>query len=373
MRILELNPYFSPQRGGVDRRIAGLSRALAGRGHEVTAVVGRGEGMAAETREDGVVTHRLEPSFYEAGPYDPPFLSAKGFTQAFGGEKFDVVDAHYMWTPDYTRSVRRLAKGAGVVYTLHNSFGWGEGVEGRAAYISDSVLKFFVRNSDLAVCASDFIRRDVLSRGLSADRLRVVPNGIDVTSGPELAKLRAAPGRHPRPYVAFAGRLERTKGLDVLVDAAREIKAKADFVIFGRGPELEALESEARDFGVRDRFHFQGYVSVGELRQAVAQADLFVYPASFEPFGIAVLEAMDHGCPVIATSVGGVPELVGHAAKLLAPGDPDALARAIDELMIAPDARSRLSALGRERSKAFAWADIAARQEAAFTEALALR
>jgi hypothetical protein len=74
LRVLELNPYFSPQRGGVDRRIGGLSRALAARGHEVTAVVSRGEGEPPESAGGGVRTVRLDPALYESGPYDPPFL-----------------------------------------------------------------------------------------------------------------------------------------------------------------------------------------------------------------------------------------------------------------------------------------------------------
>jgi len=369
VRILEVNPYFSPQRGGVDRRVFGLSRALAARGHQVTAVTAATASESGGLPPDGVTVRRLDPSLYEAAPYDPPFLRAKGFSQAVAGGDFDVIDIHYMWTPDYTRSLRKLAKGAPVVYTLHNSFGWGEGVEGRAAYFSDSVLKFFARNCDVAVCASDFIRRDVLARGLPASKLRVVPSGIDPTKDAELAALRAAPGRHPRQYATFVGRLERTKGLNVLVEAARDVKAAADFVIFGRGPELEALESEASDFGVRDRFHFEGYVDEARVRQAVAQADLFVYPATFEPFGLAPLEALDLGCPVVGTSVGGIPEIVGKAGRLVPPGDSDALARALDELFLVSEERSRLSALARARAREFGWSEVAVRMEAAFEAA----
>ncbi len=370
MRILELNPYYSPQRGGVDRRVAGMSRALAARGHDVEAVVGRVKGAPAESTEGRVHTRRFEPSMYESTSYDPPFLSPQGFAKAFEGPAPDLVDIHYMWTPDYTRSVRKYAGKAPIVYTLHNSFGWGEGVEGRAAYISDSVLKLFALNCDLAVCISDFVKRDVGARGLPAEKLTVVPHGIDPTPDADLAALKAAPGRHPRPYAVFAGRLERTKGLNVLVEAVREVKSKVDFVIYGHGPDLKPLEEEAHDFGVRDRFHFEGYKPEAEVRQAMAQADLFVYPATFEPFGLAVLEALDLGCPVIATSVGGLPGLCGHAARLVMPGDSSALARAIDELLYAGDARERLSQIGRERAKEFTWERIGKKQEVAFELAI---
>ncbi len=350
----------------------GLSRELARRGHEVTAVTARGEGAPQEAVEDGVAVRRLDPALFDGGSYDPPFLSQKGFTEAFRGVAPDVVDIHYMWTPDYTRSLRKFAKGARVVYTLHNSFGWGEGVEGRAAYISDSVLKFFARNCDLAVCASHFIRRDVLARGIKPEKLRVVPPGVDSTSDADLAALRKAPGRHPSAYVVFAGRLERTKGLSVLIEAAREVKARVDFVIIGKGPDLEGLQSEARDFGVGPRVHFQGFLDEPRKRQLIAQADLFVYPASFEPTGVAVLEAMDLGCPVVATSVGGLPEILEEAGRLVPPGDSEAVARAIDELMLLQDERKRMSRHGRKRAAEFSWSKVAGQTEAAFQEARAL-
>ena len=363
-----MNPYFSERRGGVDRRILGLGRALAEAGHTVTGVSGAYEHTPAESESRGVRVRRLPASLYDAAAYEPPFLTAEGFARALEGDPCDALDIHYMWTPDYTRSARRLRKGTPVVFTVHNSFARGEGAEGRAAYISDSVLKFFLRNCDLAVCVTDFIRRDLRGRGIPLSKLRVVPNGIAPTSDDELAKLRAAPRLVKGPYAAFAGRIERTKGLDSLVEAARDLKAPLKFVVMGAGPELESLQAQAQAFKVEERFAFEGYVAEARKRQLLAQAEFFVYPATFEPSGLTVLEALDLGCPVLSTSVGGIPEVAGEAARLLPPGDSDGLGRALNEFALDGALRKSLSREARSRSERFGWPKVAKEMEAALGE-----
>lgn len=368
MRILSVNPYFSERRGGVDRRILGLGGALSEAGHSVTAVSGAYAHPLPGAAQSAVPVRRLPASLYEAASYEPPFLSAEGFARALEGDTYDVLDIHYMWTPDYTRSARRLAKGAPVVFTIHNAFARGDGAEGRAAYLSDSVLKFFLRNCDLAVCVTDFIRRDLRGRGIPLSKLRAVPNGVARTSDEELAKLRAAPRPVKGPYAVFVGRLERTKGLDLLVEAARDLRGPLKFVLLGTGPELESLRAQAHAFKVDDRFAFEGYVSEEQKRQFVAQAEFFVYPATFEPSGLALLEALDLGCPVLSTSVGGIPEVVGEAARLLPPGDADGLGRAMNELVEDAGLCKSLAREARARSERFAWPKVAKQMDAALGE-----
>jgi len=369
VRVLAVNPYFSDRRGGVDRRIAGLGRALAAEGHEVTAVTGTYAETPAEGEAKGLSVRRLETSLYDGKSYDPPFLTAEGFAKALGGGAADVVDLHYMWTPDFTRSARKLRKGTPIVFTVHNAFAAGEGAGGRASYISESVLKFFMRNCDLAVCVTDFIRRDLVGRGIPADKLRVVSSGVTRTRDAELQRLRALPRLVKEPYAVFAGRIERSKGLDVLVEAVRDLERPTRVILVGAGPELDQIKAQAHDFGVAGRFAFEGYVPEARKRQLVAQADAFVYPATFEPFGLAVLEAMDLGCPVLTTSVGGLPEVAGDAARLVRPGDADALAQALNEIASGATLRSRMARDGRERALASDWPKVARAMAAAYEQA----
>lgn len=373
MRVLHLNPYFFPYRGGIERRIWGLSKELVKRGHEVYVLTSLLPDTKPEETVDGVRVRRLESKFYDIANYNPPFLTTKGIAEAIRDIAPDVIDFHYRWAPDYTRSVKKVRKDIPVVFTFHNTFGEGEGLEGRISYLSDSIFKYFLRQCDLVVCVSDFIRRDLKGRGIKEEKLRVVFNGIDLTPDDEVARLRAMPGRPKAPYAVFAGRLVRTKGLNMLVETASRLKHPLNFKICGEGPELESLKDEARDFGVADRFEFLGYTDEAVKRQLIAQADLMVHPATFESFGIILLEAIDLGCPIVSTSVGGVPEVVGDAGVLVTPGSPEELTQAIDALMADPARREAMSKEGRAHAGRFAWSALAPDVERAYTAAVEKR
>jgi glycosyltransferase involved in cell wall biosynthesis len=142
-------------------------------------------------------------------------------------------------------------------------------------------------------------------------------------------------GRHV-PTSAFvvgvAGRLAAEKGISVLLESMKEVLAKvprAWLVIAGDGPERAALECRAHDLRIDHRVDFLGMRA--DLPRIMAALDVFVLPSLYEGFGLVVLEAMAVGVPVIATCVGGVPEVVedGVTGVLVPPGDPSKLAEAI--------------------------------------------
>ncbi|HEX9709316.1 MAG TPA: glycosyltransferase family 4 protein [Candidatus Thermoplasmatota archaeon] len=368
MRILHLNPYFFPYRGGIERRIWGLSKELVKSGHELVVLTSQLPDTAPEEKVDGILVRRLESKFYDIANYNPPFLTTKGIAEAIRDIEPDVIDFHYRWAPDYTRSVRKVRRDIPVAFTFHNTFGEGEGLEGRISYLSDSIFKWFLRQCDLVICVSDFIRRDLERRRIPPGKLRVSHNGIDPTPEAEIARLRAA-APAGAPYAVFVGRLVRTKGLSVLVEAAREVRQPLRFVICGQGPEAEGLAGQAADFGVADRFDFRGFTGEAAKRELLAGARLLVHPATFESFGIAVLEALDLACPVVATAVGGLPEVVGDAGVLVRPGDPKALAAAVDLVAGGGAERDRLARAARAQAAKFAWPKLAAQVEQIYLEA----
>src|SRR6267143_1987116 len=355
MRILHLNPYFFPYNGGIERIIWGTSKELLKKGHEMHVLTSQLPGTLAEEKVDGIHVRRLESKFYDLANYNPPFLSTKGLEEAIRDISPDVIDFYYRWAPDYTRSAKKVRKDIPVVFTFANTFGEGEGLEGRISYISDSIFKYFVRQCDLIICISEFIRHDLKSRKIAPEKLRMVYPGIDPTPDAELKRLRAAQGRPQGPYAVFTGRIVRTKGLNVLIETIRDIKAPLTFYLLGDGPEVQNLKDEARDFGVEGRVKFMGYTEESRKRELIAQADLMVHPATFESFGVILLEALDLGCPVVSTLVGGIPEVVGDAGVLVRPGDPEELARAVDGVMKDAPHRRKMSEAGRARTKQFTW------------------
>jgi len=119
--------------------------------------------------------------------------------------------------------------------------------------------------------------------------------------------------------VLSIGRLETFKGHDVLLNAwvgFVQHHPEADLWIAGTGSKMQTLQQQAVDLGVDQSVHFAGYLTTDEVHQWMAAADLFVLPSRSEPFGIVLLEAMVHGLPVVATDVGGIPEVVPEAGDV---------------------------------------------------------
>jgi glycosyltransferase involved in cell wall biosynthesis len=221
------------------------------------------------------------------------------------------------------------------------------------------------------VCVSEALadRTRAALPGRLAERARVVPNGVDcarfspATKGePALSVPRDAPLR-----VVFVGRMIREKGPDVLIRAARRLgRADVEFLLVGSqgfardAPlssyerELRALAEEATAEGARIRF--EPFVDRMSLPDLLRTADLLVVPSRWaEPSGLAAAEGLATGLPVIASRVGGLPEVLGSAGVLVDPDDPAALANAITTLADDPAARRRIAQRAREYALAHDW------------------
>lgn len=185
-----------------------------------------------------------------------------------------------------------------------------------------------------------------------------VPNGVDThrfspgVRSPEAAALREGAA----VVVAILGHISDVKGYPTFVEAAARIASgRPDCLFVAIGGETTqpgcraALEQRIRALGLEARFRFLGFrTDVAEILRAV---DVVALPSSAEGFPLAVLEAMATGCAVIATPVGGVPEVVsdGDTGLLVPPGDVDALISALNQLVASPERRARLGAAGRQR------------------------
>jgi glycosyltransferase involved in cell wall biosynthesis len=187
-------------------------------------------------------------------------------------------------------------------------------------------------------------------RPLGAGDVQVIPNGIDF---PPAAGTEANP-----PYALYAGRLSKEKGVLELVGAARGLP----LVVAGDGP-LRSRVPQARGFVPRD-----------ELLRLLDEAAVVVCPSRREGFGMACLEAMAHGKPVVATNVGGLRDLVvdGETGVVVPPRDHHALRLALERLLADSDLRSRLGAAGRERARAFDWSRILPRLLALYEQIVPL-
>jgi glycosyltransferase involved in cell wall biosynthesis len=201
-----------------------------------------------------------------------------------------------------------------------------------------------LRRARHVFCPSAYLRDVALGWELDAERLSVLPNPApEIPPMPSREELRAGLGLTGHALV-FAGRLGPQKALGTALQAVAGIP-DVTLAVAGDGPDRAALEARARELGVDGRVSFLGSVPREQVLRLFRAADASVLPSAWENFPHTVVEALAVGCPVIATEVGGVPEVVrdGENGLLVAPGDPAALADAIVRYFSDDELRARLS------------------------------
>jgi glycosyltransferase involved in cell wall biosynthesis len=193
------------------------------------------------------------------------------------------------------------------------------------------------------IAVSNAVRTDLILRGVKAERISVVLNGT--LGSARLKPFSGLPAELGHPAVVTVAGLMHRKGIAELIEAFSGISAEYPAVhlyIVGGGDELEYFQMLAGRSGVSDRIHFEGFHP--DPRPWLKAADVFVLASRRESFGLAVLEAREAGCAIIATNVDGIPELLdrGRCGILVPPNDPAALAEQMGRLLGDQDLRQRL-------------------------------
>jgi len=203
--------------------------------------------------------------------------------------------------------------------------------------------------------------------GIGDERVHVVHHGVeaDVFAPASQGAVAAVRGRFGigGPYVLFLGGIEPRKNLEMLVRAFGRTDVRDVWLVIAGGPvrwfpqaadRLEASIALLPD-AVRDRIVVTGYVSERDKLALLSGATTLAYPSLYEGFGFPVLEAFAAGVPVLTSNVSSLPEVAGDAAVLVDPGDVDAVAAALTELIVDDDLRAVLSAAGVARAARFTW------------------
>jgi len=223
------------------------------------------------------------------------------------------------------------------------------------------------RRASRLICPSEFLRSIVVSWGIPADRITVIPNArpeVGVTRSRE--ELRSSFGVAGR-VLAFAGRLTAAKSLDVAFDAVERVEG-VTLLVAGDGEERARLERRAGE-----RIRFLGALPHERVGELFAAADAGILSSSWENFPHTVVEALAAGAPVLATRVGGIPEIVvdGDNGLLVPPGDPAALADAIERYFEDDELRGRLRARAAPSAERFAPSQVFAQLEGVLARTVA--
>jgi starch synthase len=237
------------------------------------------------------------------------------------------------------------------------------------------------------VAVSEGMRADIMTAypEISSERIRVIRNGIDTNEyrpDPNTDVLDRYGIDKNRPYVIFVGRITRQKGLPVLLRAASELIEEAQLVLLAGQADTPEQLAEVTELVEGLRTGRNGRARSGviwipemlpkaEVIQLLTHATVFACPSVYEPLGIVNLEAMACGTAVVGSRTGGIPEVVveGETGLLVPPGDPEALAAALNVLLRDPDLAEAMGQAGRKRAVAeFGWPAIAAQTAELYAE-----
>lgn len=239
------------------------------------------------------------------------------------------------------------------------------------------------RRADRIIVPSECTRNDVMNAlGVPEEKIRVVPLGVSPEFHPVHDRVRLAAMRTryglPERYILYLGNLEPKKNLPHLLDAFAAARRNGHIthrlVMAGRKTWRAAeIRRAVRRNRLQEIVSFLGPIPERDLPLLYSGASLFVFPSRYEGFGLPPLEAMACGTPVITTRAGALPEVVGNAALLLPPDDPNQLRIAMEKVLNNEFLRRRLRECGLERARHFTWEKTARATVAVYAEVLAAR
>ena len=330
--------------GGAERVLWSLSVALARKGHTVEVACLTGRGKVGEWLErDGITVHYLNAKVSRPWSLSGPL---RRVVREF---RPDILHNFLFHANLLGRYVGWRERVPAVVCAVRVedverpwrlwADGWTQRMMHAETCVSESARQFTHRRS-----------------GIPLEKLVAVPNAIDV------ARFDLAPGAFRSelglaegvPLIATVGRLERQKGMALLLDSTASVlkdHPEARLVLVGDGPDETILKAQAEKLGIQGSAHFLGWRP--DVPQILVDADVFVLASRWEGMPNVVLEAMAARRPVVATTVGGVPELVvqGETGLLVRPDDAAGLSESIARVLADPERSRGMGEAGRRRAE----------------------
>jgi starch synthase len=360
----------------------GTKTLTAAGGAERDAAGGAPEKAPADgAPADDVVRHLADASLDGANDALRTFSVDLSMAASLGDR--DLVHSH-TWYANLAGHLAKLLYGVPHVVTAHSLEPlrpWKAEQLGGGYALSSWAERTAIQAADAVVAVSHGMREDVLGCYPSLDpaRVHVVHNGIDTAlyrPDPETAALSRAGVDPGRPYVLFVGRITRQKGVPHLLRAARALDPSVQLVLCAGAPDTPEIDREFRTLVGELSASRDGVIWVPQMLprrdviQLLTHAAVFVCPSVYEPLGIVNLEAMACGTAVVASAVGGIPEVVDDGRTgLLVPYDEhapaafeSALTEALNRVVDDPAAARRMGVAGRERAvREFGWDRVARR------------
>jgi glycosyltransferase involved in cell wall biosynthesis len=349
-RVLVLNerdPHH-PRAGGAEIHVAEIFRRLAARGYEITLAVSSFDGCKPIDEIDGMTVWRLGgiPMYY---PH-----AVRTTIRETRRNNFDVVVECLNKMPFYS-TVYSSKPTLAIVHHLFGEVAFQQVAwpVAAAVWCAELLIPSLYKKPPF-ISISESSRDDLIRRGVEPDRIRVSHCGIDHP------KFDVAVGVPRKDCVAYLGRLEVYKNVDIMLRACAELVERfpdLEVLVIGRGVSREPLESLAKDLNIEDRTRFTGFVSDEERDRLLSGARVCVCPSEKEGWGLTIIEANALGVPVVATDADGLRDSVrdGETGFLVENRDVAGFRERIAQLLEDDALATRMSKAAVEWSRTFDW------------------
>lgn len=332
--------------GGAERHILNLAGAMEPQAAEITVCCLFSAPFVHIASEAGInvlaipMRHKLD------------FGVVGKLTSLIRKGAFDLIHTHGVRANLLGRLAARQAGKKKVITTVHSLL--ERDYPGLLSCLANSWIERLTRGwTDHFITVSQGLKDQLVSRGVPGNKITVIYNGIvpdEFSPSEEPGAARGKLGFHPgTPLVGIVARLHAVKGHRYFLEAAREVllqRSDAQFVVVGDGLCRSALEAMACRLGLTGKVVFTGFME--DVRPLMADLDLLVISSLWEGFGLTAVEAMALGVPVVATEVGGLPEVVlhGETGLLAPPANAAALAKSIVWMLEHPGATGEMAKKG---------------------------
>ena len=357
------SPYSLSLPGGVQGQVLGLARELRQRGHQVR-VLGPCDGPPPDAGVTPLGNSIPLAANGSVAPIAPDPSAGLRTIRALRDEAFDVIHLHEPLVPGCNMTAL-LFKACPTVVTFHAA-----GASASYRYLKPAVRWMATKMDVRAAVSEDAIALARQAIGPDAP-VELLWNGVEVRRFAEAepwADEDDAKG-HQTPAILFVGRHEERKGLGVLLEAFSRVTVDAKLWVFGDGPDSAALRAHYTD----GRIQWFGRGPDGQRNRLYRGAAVYCAPSlGGESFGVVLLEAMAAGAAVVASDIDGYRNVATESdhALLVPPNDPAALAEALTRVLRDESLRRKLVAGGRRRAEEFSMANLAARYEELYRDAI---
>jgi glycosyltransferase involved in cell wall biosynthesis len=364
-RILFIS-YVSNQHSGVGNRVYYLSRELAKKGHEVHVITKRGEYVSNEVNAYYV---QIPKHIFKIPPVPLPqvsifnLLAYKKFEEIKHKIKPDLIDVQHVHVSPIVHMIREKDN---LAITCHGTeiglFNLERSYLSLVNLINSEYEKNIFKKSKAVIAVSDYVKKEIMNYyDLQSNKIITIHNGIDLKEFNDMKRIGLKDKLGVSNIILFMGGYSKRKGIHILLKALAEIKEKDWFLIIIGGGDLKSKKeiiNLINFLNMKNKIINFSNISRELLKSILFEADIFVHPALYEPFGIAVLEAMATGKAIIATRTGGIPEILANAG-LLINIRPKELKNALELLISDLELRKKYSMVAKERVKIFDWTQIA--------------